>query len=274
MTTGLESISPCGIDLQRSQSALGGQRAEQKAIYGEIVNALLQFLGVWGVWIALTVGTLLIVVWALSIDGDPTDEKVASSLIWSTFWPVIGVYLRLTGKNAARSGIPRTRPNASIASSNARTRERSTPRFRSVREAKEYLVNTIGKEAESSGTPLTTVERKMLYFTETGWTLPDMREISAEFDRDYDQEEYEEKIGSIIARINARLSDEGQQERTTWDLALDKLVGGDHYLLVLADFASPDRRGAKHNFKVLIIALVFFALAAVNAWFRNWLRNH
>src|SRR5580693_451671 len=111
--------------------------------------------------------------------------------------------------------------------------------FKTVRKAKEYLIGRIVDEAKSEGAPLTEVEWKMLYFTESGWTLPNMMAVSAEFDRDYDQDEYEQKIGGLVQRLLAR--DEAQAEQETWDDAVVKLADEDHYLLVLINAApSPD----------------------------------
>jgi len=71
--------------------------------------------------------------------------------------------------------------------------EQNARRFRTIREAKEYLAGAITEEAERNAAPLTEVERKMLYFTETGWTPPDMKEISSVFDRDYGQSKYDKR---------------------------------------------------------------------------------
>jgi hypothetical protein len=109
--------------------------------------------------------------------------------------------------------------------------------FKSIRAAKEYLAGKITEQAVREGTPLTEVERKMLYFTETGWTLPDMMKVSEEFDRDYDQDEYEEKIGGLVSRLLARPEEQAQREK--WDEAVVKLSDEDHYLLGLIDAASP-----------------------------------
>ena len=237
------------------------------------MRSLLQFLGVWGAWIAVTAGMVSIAIWAISLDEDASQARAASTLLLWMFWPVAWIRLWLTGKNAARVSRRSARASTSRMPSNG-TPEQSTPHFKTVRDAKEYLVDVIAKEAEINGTGLSEVERKMLYFTETGWTLPNMKEISAEFDRNYDQDGYEKKIAAIIARIDARLTGEWEQERMRWDRALEKLSEGDHYLLVLVDAANRNRKGAKHNWKILIIALVFFAVAAVNAWLRNWLRDH
>jgi hypothetical protein len=64
----------------------------------------------------------------------------------------------------------------------------------STREAKEYLVAQITAEAQREGISLSDVERKMLYFSETGWTLPEIMEVNEQFDQDYDQDEYEKKL--------------------------------------------------------------------------------
>lgn len=111
--------------------------------------------------------------------------------------------------------------------------------FRTEREAKEYLAGRIVDEARRDGTPLSEVERKMLYFTESGWTLPDMVAVNEEFDRDYDQGEYEQKIGGLAARIQARDAAESEQDQVAWDDAVVKLSEGDHYLLVLIRSAGP-----------------------------------
>ena len=42
--------------------------------------------------------------------------------------------------------------------------------FHSGREAKEFLISELVAEAQRENVPLSEVERKMLYFTESGWT--------------------------------------------------------------------------------------------------------
>jgi len=237
------------------------------------LRSLLVFLGVWGVWIAGAAGTFSILMWLLSIDDDRKDKDVASSLLWSIFWPLVWLYSGLTGKHSNLAVSRAARLKTLTGTSDTDAQGRGT-RFRTIREAKDYLAGRIAEEAERDGTPLTDVERKMLYFTETGWTLPDMKQVSAEFDRDYDQGEYEKKIGALADRIQSRLQGQSQQERESWNRALQKLSQGDHYLLVLVDAANPAQKGVKHNLKVLFIAIVLFALAAVSQWVKQWLRDH
>ncbi len=104
--------------------------------------------------------------------------------------------------------------------------------FRTSREAKEYLAGKIAEEAEREGVPLTEIERKMLYFSETDWTLPGMLEINAEFERDYTDSEYESKIAGLVRKIEARDSDD-EQEMRTWNQAVEKLNEGDNYLSIM-----------------------------------------
>lgn len=103
--------------------------------------------------------------------------------------------------------------------------------FSSGREAKEYLVAQIALEATRAGTPLSDTERKMMYFTETAWTLSDMREVNEVFERDYDQPTYEAKIGKLAREAKKRAYESG--ELGAWKGAVQVLEREDHYLLVL-----------------------------------------
>src|SRR2546426_9493253 len=105
--------------------------------------------------------------------------------------------------------------------------------FPSDREAKEYLVSKIVEEAQREGIALSEVERKMLYFTESGGTLPDIMEVNDQFDREYDQNTYEGKINKLSNRIVKRIRKEQPEEYETWKEAVRRLSEGDHYLLVM-----------------------------------------
>ena len=70
--------------------------------------------------------------------------------------------------------------------------------FQSARDAKEFLIGRIVEEAKRENIPLSEVERKMLYFSETHCTLPDIASVSEKFDHEYNQDEYEEKITRLI----------------------------------------------------------------------------
>jgi hypothetical protein len=110
-------------------------------------------------------------------------------------------------------------------------------RFASTREAKEFLVAKIAEEAQREGIPLSEVERKMLHFTETAWTLPDIMEVNEQFDREYNAAEYEKKVAGLIRTARGRVQKEDPQEFSAWSEAIRILSKEDHYLLVMLDEA-------------------------------------
>jgi hypothetical protein len=109
--------------------------------------------------------------------------------------------------------------------------------FASAQDAKEFLVGQIVQQAQRDGVSITEVERKMLYFSETDWTLPDIREVNEEFERDYDQHEYEEKIVGVIRKALKQARKESKESRDSWSDAIRLLRKEDHYLLVMVDDA-------------------------------------
>jgi hypothetical protein len=112
-----------------------------------------------------------------------------------------------------------------------------TTHFSNAREAKEFLVSRIVAEAQRENVALSEIERKMLYFTETGWTLPDMMEVSDEFDRQYDQAKYEKKIAHLIRSETKRLRRTNPEEYASWISAARKLKKEDHYISIMIDDA-------------------------------------
>ena len=97
-------------------------------------------------------------------------------------------------------------------------------RFSSQRAAKEYLIGQLVAEAEREGKPLSEIERKMLYFSETGRTLPGIMEVNSEFERDYDNDEYERKICGLGQAVEAQLKNAGAEESGKWHAAIEKLA--------------------------------------------------
>jgi hypothetical protein len=118
--------------------------------------------------------------------------------------------------------------------------------FGSTREALEYLVGRIVAEAQREGVALSEVERQMLYFSETGWTLPNILEVNKEFERLYDDNEYEAKIGALIQSFLRRAQAEDEEVCELWTKAVEKLREGDYYLLVMIDL-DPQSRGSKNR---------------------------
>ena len=90
-------------------------------------------------------------------------------------------------------------------------------------------------QSQLEGIPLSDVERKMLYFSETGWTLPDMDKVSDVFDHDYDQALYEQKIGALARNFCTKARKDNHDDFEAWNEAVRTLRREDHYLLVLID---------------------------------------
>jgi hypothetical protein len=130
--------------------------------------------------------------------------------------------------------------------------------FLNAREAKEYLIERILSQAAQDGVSLTDVERDMLYFSESGWTLPDMMAINTEFDQRYTQDEYEDKIATIVRHIQ-----EGNADQRRWNDAVGRLRSEDHYLLVLIDGTSQPRTSARPPGDILRLILTGCAVAVL-----------
>jgi hypothetical protein len=131
------------------------------------------------------------------------------------------------------------------------------------REAKAYLIRQILAEADRENIPLSEIERKMLEYSETENTPPDLEEVNAEFDRDYDQSEYEQKIGSLVRNLLARLKSESGAELDRWNQALLTLSSEDHYLLVLINMPSGTRASGRPPYDFLKLCLTAAVIVAI-----------
>jgi hypothetical protein len=103
--------------------------------------------------------------------------------------------------------------------------------------AKEFLISRVVQEAESSHVKLSDVEKKMLYFTEVHPSLPDILEVNADFERNYDSDEYEHKIAQLLRSARARDSQSSPSGEQEWKDALNTLKKEDHYILVMVSLA-------------------------------------
>lgn len=139
--------------------------------------------------------------------------------------------------------------------------------FSNAREAKEFLISRIVAEAQRENVPLSEIECKMLYFSETAWTLPNIMEVNDEFDREYDQAEYEKKISRLIRNETRRLRKENPEDFSSWVSAARKLKKEDHYISVMIDNAGVPTGLASDNWKstvlVVIAVCVFIAIGAI-----------
>jgi hypothetical protein len=104
-------------------------------------------------------------------------------------------------------------------------------------EAKDFLVAQTAEQATLDGVPLSNLEKRMMYFTESGYVPEDPIKLYHEFEAAYDREEYETKLSRLLHHAYHRLRKENDTARRNWDLAIRCLRRGDHYLLVMWDVA-------------------------------------
>jgi hypothetical protein len=109
--------------------------------------------------------------------------------------------------------------------------------FHSGRQAKEFLVSRVIAEAQRENVPLSEIGRKMLYFSESGWTLADITEVYEVFDREYDQDRYEKKIAGLIRKADKHARKESRDEYDAWWAAIRFLKTEDHYISVMIGIA-------------------------------------
>jgi hypothetical protein len=108
--------------------------------------------------------------------------------------------------------------------------------------AKQFFISKVIGEAEFESIKLSEVERKMPYFTELHPSLPDIYEVSADFETNYDPDEYEDKIGQLLKNARRRDVDSSPGLEQGWRDSLDALKNEDHCILVLLHGAFPAYR--------------------------------
>jgi hypothetical protein len=143
-------------------------------------------------------------------------------------------------------------------------------RFSNAREAKEFLISRIVTEAQRENVPLSEIERKMLYFSETAWTLPDIMEVNDEFDREYDQTRYENKIARLIRNETKRLRKENPEDFASWVSAARKLKKEDHYISVMIDDAGLPTGSINDKWKgAMLVVIAVCVLMAIPSILRH-----
>jgi hypothetical protein len=132
--------------------------------------------------------------------------------------------------------------------------------FHSGREAKEFLISELVAEAQRDNIPLSEVERKMMYFTESGWTLPDMMKVSEDFDREYKQAKYEQKIVKLVTKADERIRKSSRDDYDRWWAAIHFLQREDHYISVMIRLAGLQPRGDQLRLFATGLGIVTFIL--------------
>jgi hypothetical protein len=137
-----------------------------------------------------------------------------------------------------------------------------------IRAAKVFLASRITEEAERASMPLSEVERKMLYFSATGWTLDDLSRILEVFEETYDRRQYEQRIARFVRSARARAkASRDENEYETWKTALGILKDvhakdeEEHYLLSLIANARPEGELTRIVFTaIVVIAVMLLAI--------------
>ncbi len=138
-------------------------------------------------------------------------------------------------------------------------------------EAKAHLIRQILIQADRENIPLSAVERQMLEFSEAENIPPHWRQLNAEFDRDYDQDIYEEKIAGLIRNRLPDLKAIDSPELAQWYEAVVVLAEEDHYLQVMIDRAehpshriqTSTGRPSYDRLKLVATAAVFIIAAMI-----------
>ena len=132
--------------------------------------------------------------------------------------------------------------------------------FHSGREAKEFLISELVAEAQRDNIPISEVERKMMYFTVSGWTLPDMMRVSEDFDRECNQANYEQKIVKLVTKADRRIRESSRDDYDRWWAAIRFLQREDHYISVMIRLAGLRPRGDQLRLFATGLGIVTFIL--------------
>jgi len=132
-----------------------------------------------------------------------------------------------------------------------------------VREAKDFLVAQTTQQAALEGAPLSDLEKRMMYFTESGYVPEDPIKLNEEFEAEIDSDKYEARISQLLHHAHRRVRKEGSAARKNWDLAIKTLRRGDHYLLVMWDLAPTTWTPVGDSMKLLVASLGVIALMSL-----------
>ena len=105
----------------------------------------------------------------------------------------------------------------------------------------------------------------MLYFTESGWTLPDIRKVSEDFDREYGLGKYERKIAKLVKQADGRMRKGSRDDYERWWAAIRFLQREDHYILVMIRLAGLRPRGDQWRLFASGLARYYLAIAGRGA---------
>jgi hypothetical protein len=109
-----------------------------------------------------------------------------------------------------------------------------------ARGAKDFLVQQTVEQASAEHLPFSDLEKRMMYFTETGDCPEDPIVLNNAFEAEYDSTAYEKKVSRLMAQAYRRIKQESPERLRLWNEAVCTLRKGDHYIL---GFLPPSTRG-------------------------------
>jgi len=139
-----------------------------------------------------------------------------------------------------------------------------------VREAKDFLVQETARQASLEGVQLSELEKRMMYFTESGYVPEDPIALNEEFEAEYETEEYEAKIAELLGHAYKRVRKENGETRRRFGAAIKCLRRGDHYLLVMWDMRPPSNSVGAPN-RDIVIGWSLGALVLAGFYAIRWL---
>jgi len=131
-------------------------------------------------------------------------------------------------------------------------------------EAKEFIASRIVDQAMLESVEFSEIERKMLYYSETQTTLPDMDQVLIDFNETYNMIPYERTVSSLICNSYRRDRNEPALAQK-WEDARKTLRGEDHYIKVMlkSGLASANRKRDLLIYVAIGIAVVLILFGFV-----------
>jgi hypothetical protein len=142
-----------------------------------------------------------------------------------------------------------------------------------VREAKDFLVQQTAEQAQLEGVALSELEKRMMYFTESGYVPEDPIALNEEFEAQYETDAYEAKVANLLHHAYDRARKENDEARRRFDCAIKSLRRGDHYLLVMWD-ALGEVGIASVSSRTYLIGLLVGAFVLAGFYAVAWFTRH
>jgi len=133
-----------------------------------------------------------------------------------------------------------------------------------TKQAKNFLVQQAAEQAALENVPLSDLEKKMMYFTESDPSSCDNPvELNDEFEAQYETAEYEAKVSRLLRHAYNRLKEEDPERARDWDQSIRTLRNGDHYILLLWEIKPPRKRPVRDSLNLLAVGTFVAAVLVV-----------